>query len=207
VEEEKRHTQRFNFSFARKYDHTGSGRLTIHLHAHRAGVRSSWSDGERRFIEDMLGDVVVGIELAADALNRRDAEFEAQRRRAAAERARSEDIERRAAHFKALEIDLRDMAERWARSRAIVAFLDAVDHAIPAAARGEGFAAWLAWARACSREADPLSARRDPEAARAVEIGRAGHTIAAAREAPQANVSLRSVTRRSDARGISRRLG
>jgi hypothetical protein len=41
-EEERRHTQRFNFSFARKYDHTASGRLTIHLDARSAGGRSSW---------------------------------------------------------------------------------------------------------------------------------------------------------------------
>jgi hypothetical protein len=50
------------------------------------------------------------------------------------------------------------MTRRWGLATRVQAFLDQVEHAVPAPDRGEDFRTWLAWARSEADRLDPLTA-------------------------------------------------
>ena len=141
------------------------------------GGRSVWSDA-RIPLERRLGRIIVDCEAEGD--RRREAQeaaeqarLEAERlRREAAEAAERKRVEEEAAdrrrqeadlrrqHQRALRHDLRGMTRRWALATRVRAFLDRIEHTVPAPDRGEGFSRWLAWARSEADRIDPLTAPR-----------------------------------------------
>ena len=144
--------------FVRKYDYAHSGELLIEIDAPYApdGIRRRWSDSSKTPLEDKLGDLVVGVHRAADALQAREDEW--RRRRQLEEEKRNKELEaaRRREHHEALARDLRDMANRWKEAMTLRAFVDAVENDTPADARSSDFSTWVAWARTYAAQFDPL---------------------------------------------------
>jgi hypothetical protein len=150
------------------------GRLQLAVYG-LGGGRSVWSDAQIS-LERRLGRIVVDCEAEGD--RRREAQEAAQqarleaarRRREAAEAAGRKRVEEEAAdrrrheadlrrqHQRALRRDLRGMTRRWGLATRVRAFLDQIEHAVPAPDRGEGFTTWLAWARSEADRLDPLTA-------------------------------------------------
>lgn len=126
----------------------------------RAPVRKTWSDRSTRPLEQQLNEIVAGMLLVAEAKRRDEQERlrqqeeyrEAERRRLELERQRQEEEARRR--------ELHTQADRWASSRRLRRYLDAVERA--AAGRGDKDAPsveqqrWLTWARRYADELDPL---------------------------------------------------
>jgi len=162
TKEEKARKERFHFLLAGRYDYAPSGRLILEINAPSGyELRRRWADGKKQRIEDVLGEVVVGLEAAAlawrDDQERRERERHDEERR---ERQRQA-ANRRAAHRKALEEDLVQMANAWAQAQLVRSFLVAVQDKVREAERSDGFAAWLSWAMDHVEEVDPLA---DPQA-------------------------------------------
>jgi hypothetical protein len=59
-----------------EHDHEPNGRLRIRLIDCYVAKRSNWSDGVRQDVEDLIEDVLDGIQFAFDAYDERDAERE-----------------------------------------------------------------------------------------------------------------------------------
>lgn len=142
----------------RKYDYVPSGRLRIVLHAER-GLASStqWADRRGRSLEELLGRLVLAIEETAAAQEPRRREEEEERRQREEEWARREYAWRRGPYREALGQDLLTMAANWSKAETILAFLRAVEDAVPESDRTQGFMAWLAWARGFVATFDPLA--------------------------------------------------
>lgn len=150
------------------------GRLQLAVYG-LGGGRSVWSDA-RIPLERRLGRIIVDCEAEGD--RRREAQEAAQQarleeerlRREAAEAAERKRVEEQAAdrrryeadlrrqHQRALRHDLRGMTRRWGLATRVRAFLDQIEHAVPAPDRGAGFSTWLAWARSEADRLDPLTA-------------------------------------------------
>ena len=121
-------------------------------------MQRRWSDRKTKRLDDQLGEVIVGIEQAAETLRLRHEERERENREREERRKRAEEAQRRADYFKALRVDLRRMSRRWTVAKEIRSFLDAVEEAVPLSDRGEAFRKWLQWAGQQADGLDPLSA-------------------------------------------------
>lgn len=171
TEQEKRWT-----FLSQKYDLQPSGNLLLELHIPwGTDTRTHWRDTEKERLEDLLGEMVWVVDEAARALvghrerlaeRERQAEIDRKvaeekererRRREAEEKRRQAEVEARARYQRAVERDLRRAAHHWAVSQQLRSFLDAVEEAVPATDRGEGFRGWLKWAEAYAHRLDPLS--------------------------------------------------
>jgi hypothetical protein len=145
------------------YDPTGTLMLKIEEFT-RARTRKTWSDRSSRPLEAQLNDVVGGMVLVAEAkrhddqerLRQQQAYHDAEQRRLELERQRQEEEARRR--------DLHAQADRWASSRRLRRYLDAVERAV--AERGDQNTPnaeqqrWLAWARRYVDQLDPLNRTR-----------------------------------------------
>lgn len=140
------------------YDLRPAGKLKFAVtNAQWLGVQHSWSDGKRQRLEDMLGKIVVGFDLLAKTIKRRDerrladqhAQREAQHRREAEQR--------RFEYLQALANDLEQKSEAWSRAKRIRAFLAAVEQELDTATADGNTVVWLEWARQYATELDPLS--------------------------------------------------
>jgi hypothetical protein len=149
--------------FYDRYEYVPTGRLTLRIdEQYLQCPRKSWSDGKTQRVEDCLNGFFVGLVGAAEALRtrheegvRREAEWkEAERIRQEQARIQAEEAQR----VKQLETAAAD----WSSSKAIRAFVDAVE--IEANRRHAGsevpqdLVKWIDWAREYAQDLDPLSA-------------------------------------------------
>ena len=175
VREKNDREKRWSF-LDREYDLVPSGRFVLALRIPWAtDTRTRWQDDGKGRLEDRIGEIVWAIGEAANSLivhrarvaeEARHAEI---RQMAAEERAREErqcaEEERRrqeraaqiATHEQGLREDLVRMAGAWRQADTVRAFLDAVEVAVPAADRAEGFRVWLRWATEYAGQLDPLN--------------------------------------------------
>jgi hypothetical protein len=139
------------------YDFPSSGIFRLTIGGPIGAAHRVWSDGKMGKLEARLGEIVVGIEGAAELLAEQKRQYEA-RRRYEAEHARQRELDqRRAEHQQSLEAELFRMAKAWRDAPAVRAFLRAVEDGTPPEARTETFVAWLAWAKGRAEALDPLS--------------------------------------------------
>lgn len=145
--------------WAPKYDYKPSGQLRIRLGGlEGTGARQSWADGRRAKLDDKLGQVVVGIEAAAEALTQRRIELEARRARWEEERQRAEEQRQRCEQEQRRLNQLEVMSRRWAEAASIRSFVDEVKRAARARkVPDEDLEAWVAWALEAADRVDPVA--------------------------------------------------
>ena len=81
TEREQQMQARRGWSFAPKYDLDYSGQLTLEINAPwRERMRRRWADGKKQRLEDLLGEIVVGMELAAEGRRAQAEEWDRERR-------------------------------------------------------------------------------------------------------------------------------
>jgi hypothetical protein len=156
-EEEKKSQARTGSSWAPRHDFEASGRLVLETQTPWGVVlRKKWADGKKQRLEDLLGEVIVGLEAVAKAWKASDDAREQERLAREAAQRRAEDEQRRAAHRRALGEDLEKMAARWKDSHVVTAFLDAFEQRVSSGGRSGEVAEWLVWAREHAKGLDPL---------------------------------------------------
>jgi hypothetical protein len=146
-----------------RWDYEPSGILQLRIkEVWGDRIRKSWSDGRKHKLEDLLNDVITGIIVAADAKKRHRLDLERQQREwAEAERRRVELEQQRRAEEQRLK-ELESSAERWAKSRWLHSYVEAVERA----ARDAGIpmvpdndlGRWLDWANRHAARLDPIPA-------------------------------------------------
>ena len=119
-------------------------------------LRRRWADGTKQRLEDVLGDVVVGLEGVALAWRADRERRDQERKEQEAERQRREDAARRAARRRAREAELLKTARDWREAAVLREFLVAAKAALAGVPQPEAFAAWLVWATSCADRLDPL---------------------------------------------------
>lgn len=157
TEEERKTKARGGYSWAPTHDFEASGRLIVETHSPGAvELRRRWADGKKQRLEDILGEVVIGLEAVSQA-------WRADRQRRAREtevredeQRRREEAEHQATHRRALGDDLVRMATAWRTAETVRLFLAAVGEKVPEDERTEQFAAWFAWAKNYMEGMDPL---------------------------------------------------
>jgi hypothetical protein len=143
---------------SRRYDDTPSGKLRVRFEGYfEAGVPQSWSDGSRSPVEQKLGHIVLGLEIAAESRRqervRREAwhvERERQRRQQEEERQQREAEAQRVR-------ELQEMARAWRSAGEIRGLLGAIERRVTPALQGEELRQWLEWARHAADQLDPLT--------------------------------------------------
>jgi hypothetical protein len=145
------------YVFIPTYDFPPSGKFRLTVGRRYRPSGRSWLGGERRKLEALLGEIVVGIEATASMQIEEDREREA-RRRADMEWARQQEIGRRKAeHAQRLEADLFGMVRAWRDAEGARAFLAAVEERTPPELQSKTFTAWISWAKGRADALDPLS--------------------------------------------------
>jgi hypothetical protein len=134
----------------RASDYVPTGRLTLTVGSEYGEGRRSWADGRSRRLEAILGEIVVGIEAAAEL-------EAAEHRRRDDERQRRERQEAARVHDQLLVKDLLAMAGAWVQARQLATFVEAAETVIPVAMKNDAVIAWLAWARRYAGALDPLT--------------------------------------------------
>lgn len=155
---EKEDKARYNWSHAPRFDQSPSGELTLEAKAPwNAGFRHRWRDSDKQLIEQRLGEVVLGLEAAAEAWVAQDEHIE-QQRRAVAKAAHERKLEGlRAAHTEALAKDLIAMANAAEQAETVRRFLQRLEATVPSGQRSDEFTTWLRWAGDHAARLDPLS--------------------------------------------------
>jgi hypothetical protein len=156
TKDERRRFERDGWEPYTKYDFHPSGEL--HLEVGKAGyswVSKTWRDGKRRKLEQVLGEIVGGLEALAES-NRLDRLRRAEEERVRAEEARRREEERRlreeeAKRFAQLRLD----SKHWHECRELREYLSAVEQEMSGRQTPE-FNEWLGWARQKVDELDPL---------------------------------------------------
>lgn len=112
-----------------------------------------WADSKHHKLEEMLGEVILGLE----AIARFDLEKEAEARREAEERLTKERARLREGRLKEywqlLAEDLGKMAATWAKSKHLLEFLTACDGKLPSTPEAEE---WLDAAKRYAEKLDPF---------------------------------------------------
>jgi hypothetical protein len=146
-----------------KYDYYPAGRLQLSLHE-ASVARASWSDGDAQRLDQHLGRAVLAAEETAEARKRgreeaaeRERQAEQRRKEAEQEQIRRRQEEAQVKYNELLAKDLTQMARDWSAAEDVCRFLSALDRAMPAAARNDGFNAWFEWASSYAAQIDPLS--------------------------------------------------
>jgi hypothetical protein len=153
-----------------KYDYWPGGRLRIDVLESRL-PRAIWSDTDTRPLDRVLGQVVIGIESAAE--DRRLVKQEAERRRLEQLQRQAEEEQRRqrqaeaqaverekqklAEYKRLLARDVDRIAARWAQAKQIREFVDAYDAALKGTRRTDVAKRWLKAVRRYAMRLDPLS--------------------------------------------------
>jgi hypothetical protein len=120
-------------------------------------AKHEWSDGDESLLEDILSEVVVGLE----AIGKVAAEASAKRREE--ERVRAEEAARQAKERSRRRIDdnrwrrVRELACAWEEADRLRRFIAAVEMlAASCGDPGSDVSEWLSWARARADAMDPL---------------------------------------------------
>jgi len=155
---EKEDKARYNWSHAPRFDQSPSGELTLEAKAPwNPGFRHRWRDSDKQLLEHRLGEVVIGLEAAAEAWIAQDQHIEEQRR-SAAKAAHERKLEGlRAAHAEALAKDLVAMANAAEQAETVRRFLQRLEATVPSGQRSDDFTSWLRWASDHAARLDPLS--------------------------------------------------
>jgi hypothetical protein len=133
--------------------------LSIHITDYLGnGQRCKWGDGKVQRLEEMLPEVVVGIELASNQLRLRRLERAERERRWAEERRHREELAKRIKIEKERRAQLEAASNAWQRAAAICRLCDEVERRAHIDARFAPDVAkrWLAWARAVAAKHDPF---------------------------------------------------
>lgn len=143
----------------KQYEYHFTGELKLAIDGYFEG-RKTWSDGVRSRLEDKLVEVLAGVAGAADALRKRAAELEAQRRRWAEEariREQAEEQKRgRAAFREAFAME----AEGWQRHHSAKAYLAHLRQAMETGINLPDLSTqWLAHVQQAIQDLDPTSRR------------------------------------------------
>jgi hypothetical protein len=145
--------------YFKRCTYTPTGRLSIQITDYLGTAqRCKWGDGKVQRLEDMLGEVVVGIELASNQLRLRRLEHAERERRWAEERRCREELAKRIKIEKERRAQLEAAANAWQRAAAICRLCDEVERRAQVDARFAPDVAtrWLAWARAIAAKHDPF---------------------------------------------------
>jgi hypothetical protein len=155
--EEPRDVKRYGYSFAPVHDFSPSGHLRLRiLGLESSGARQSWSDGKKSQLEDKLGQVVLGIEAAADAIRQDRVEAEQRRLEWEERRLREQEEEIRRSRERLRVQKLREMAADWSEANSVRAFVGHIESSARARGDiGDDLEHWLRWARAHSDRLDP----------------------------------------------------
>lgn len=159
--------------FRPRWDFFPSGELLFIVEEwSRIPVRRNWRDTPRRRLEDLLPDIVVGIERVAtvkrkEALHRQEEE----RRQEELQRHREAEAARCRIAAKKRQILLRQSLH-WERLCRLRTFIEAVEADAIRRNKIENpdVIAWLAWARQIAAEIDPLADGLDLNTYAAVEV-------------------------------------
>jgi hypothetical protein len=149
--------KRGGYSWAPTHDVAASGRLILEIDTPWGyELRKRWADGKTQRLENVVGEVVTGLEAVGAAVRdvgeKKEREFRAEEDL----RMQREVEQRRRAHREALTKDLAGLARSWSEATAVRAFLAATEQRVPESERQEGFSRWLDWAKQCADEMDPL---------------------------------------------------
>lgn len=118
----------YSWTHVQKYDYAPSGELTLKIDGISGScIRSHWSDGSRRRLEDCLNDVIVSLVHAAAWLLADRQQREEQARRWQEQERRREAERRRAEQEHQAIAKLEEKALAWQRARTIRAYVDAVE--------------------------------------------------------------------------------
>ncbi len=145
-----------------KFDLTPNGKLIFELHGDQAymrrGIRTRWVEGKRQSIEQLIPEIIEGLEAMAVCLVEAQKEYAEKGRRVQEER-----FQRETEHDKARDEakrfeQLHEMASAWVRNRQAGEFLDAVerDYRERGVEMETGIASWLQWARQKVEANDPV---------------------------------------------------
>ncbi len=143
-------------SYPPSYDYIPTGLLKLSLPA-SYGERSSWKDGARQRLEDLLGEVALAIGQRAerDEAAREKARADAKAQAEAHERARQE--ARRRLREEQLGRILDERVASWERAERIRRWLRAAEDQLEGHDVGDGVQEWLAWASDYADQIDSLS--------------------------------------------------
>ena len=126
------------------------------------GARKTWSDGEKKRLEEQLNVFIAGLIVVSEAKGRERMELQRQRDEwAEAKRRRLKEEERRRAEGERLKA-LEQEAACWTKSQQIASYADTVErealkHGV-SLAEGSRAHSWLMWARAHAARLDPMGA-------------------------------------------------
>lgn len=154
---------------------TPSGRLLLSVDEARckwgvrwSGLRLKWQDGKRQRLEDMIGDIVAGLDQLASYMKTEKENDEKRERERRAEEERKAEVERRRqamiariSEERRRVKELREEAANWHESRTLRQYIEAVRQS--AGERGGDVSAdsetgkWLTWAAQQADRLDPLA--------------------------------------------------
>lgn len=155
--EEKRRIERKDYIFIPKYDYAPSGQLELETdRPWCADVRSKWADGKNGNLEELLGEVLVGLERVALARRAERERRERERELEIEAKQRAEVRRRNIGHQHALGEALLKAARTWRDAELVKDFLSALEQRIPNAQRTAEFNVWLEWATVFAVKLDPL---------------------------------------------------
>ena len=160
TEAEKVEIRRRGYSSGPIYDFRPSGNMTLKIeNMWQAGVQASWRDTPARRIEDRLNEVVAGLYRAVHAIDVREREEAARKRKVDAENARRAALRAERDSEQKFFTQLDTNVTAWQRAETLRAFIAAV----AAQARGDDGvlsdekAAWVARALRLADRVDPLA--------------------------------------------------
>jgi hypothetical protein len=157
--DEKRKQARHALLLVHKYDYGPSGRMELGTErSSHAGSPWRWADGKKNRLEDILGEVVLGLERVAQARREERKLRERERELEVAARQRKEARQRTIARQRALGEALVKAAHLWRDAELVRAFLDVLDERVPKPERSTEFDAWFAWAEEFAVKLDPTVA-------------------------------------------------
>ena len=148
TKEDKEELKRWSHAYIQKYDYHPSGCLTLEIDGYWThGVKSRWTDGKKKRLENQLHEFVCNVIKIADLKRTRRIEREKQEREWELERQRQAEL----ARLRQIELerreDLEKQAENWVKSRQLREYIQAVE--IAASKQGisgpshEGYAFWI----------------------------------------------------------------
>lgn len=144
-----------------RYEYEATGQLTLRVCGDLPyGLRTSWSDGKRQRIEEIVEKIVCGIYAAAKAQTQKRIDDVQRAREWEEERRRSEELQR----LRRLETQrgkhLEKLAGQYETAVRIRRFVEAVERDAERLSgitvQGMEFAEWLEWAKKFVEQVDPM---------------------------------------------------
>jgi hypothetical protein len=112
------------------YKLTGKLRFRVDNLPYSAGVRGAWADGKCQRLEKCIGDIVVGLRVAAAAIKKNRRETEERERRWEEERKQQEEQRRRAAEHKRKAEFVTELMRNWEEAQNVRTFVKALTECV-----------------------------------------------------------------------------